>query len=81
MALAYGHAVAHETAEARKLLQKRKGCSDVHSALGLGLIHIGPGNHDEAFDWLGKAFADRPAGLVYLKADPVFDSISRRTLS
>ena len=44
--------------------------------MGLGLIHIGPGNQDEAFDWLGKAFADRPAGLVYLKVDPVFDSIS-----
>jgi tetratricopeptide (TPR) repeat protein len=76
--LAYGHAAAHETAEARKLLQELKERSEQTyvQPLALAVIHIGRGNRDEAFDWLAKAFADRSAGLVYLKIDPVFDSLS-----
>jgi serine/threonine protein kinase/tetratricopeptide (TPR) repeat protein len=77
-ALAYGHAVAHQAAEARKILQELKERSEQTyvQPLALAVIHIGLDNRDEAFDWLSKAFADRSAGLVYLKADPVFDKIS-----
>jgi tetratricopeptide (TPR) repeat protein len=76
-ALAYGHAVAHDAAEARKLLQelKERSGQTYVQPLALAVIHIGLGNRDEAFDWLARAFADRSAGLVYLKVDPVFDSI------
>jgi tetratricopeptide (TPR) repeat protein len=77
-ALAYGHAVAHQAAEARKILQELKDRSQQTyvQPFALAMIHIGLDNRGEAFDWLGKAFADRSAGLVYLKVDPVFDSIS-----
>jgi tetratricopeptide (TPR) repeat protein len=77
-ALAYGHAAAHETAEARRLLQELKERSEQTyvQPLALAVIHLGLGNRDEAFDWLGKAFTDRSAGLVYLKVDPLFDTIS-----
>jgi hypothetical protein len=47
--------------------------------LALAVIHIGLGNRNEAVDWLGKALADRSAGLVYLKVEPVFDSLSSDT--
>jgi serine/threonine protein kinase/tetratricopeptide (TPR) repeat protein len=77
-ALAYGHTVAHEAAEARKILQELKERSQQTyvQPLSLAMIHIGLGERDEAFTWLSKAFDDRSAGLVYLKVDPVFDSIS-----
>jgi serine/threonine-protein kinase len=77
-ALAYGHAVAHQLVEARKILQELgdRSRQTYVQPLALAKIHIGLDKHDEAFNWLGKAFADRSAGLVYLKVDPVFDSIS-----
>jgi len=77
-ALAYGHAVAHEAAEARKILQELKDRSQQTyvQPLALAMIQIGLGDRGEAFAWLSKAFDDRSAGLVYLKVDPVFDSIS-----
>jgi hypothetical protein len=61
-ALAYGHTVAHQAAEARKYPQQLKERSEQTyvQPLALAVIHIGLGNGDEAFDWLGKALASQP---------------------
>jgi len=77
-ALAYGHALAREPAEARKILQdlKERSQQTYVQPLDLATIQIGLGDRDEAFAWLSKAFDDRSAGLVYLKVDPVFNNIS-----
>jgi Tfp pilus assembly protein PilF len=46
--LAYGHAVAHEAAESRKLLQELRERSEqtYGQPLALTVIHIGLGNRD-----------------------------------
>ncbi|PWT97610.1 MAG: hypothetical protein C5B51_31080 [Terriglobia bacterium] len=76
-AMAYGDAVAHKAAEARKILGElgERSQQTYVQPLAVAVIHIGLNNKDEAFRWLGKAFDDRSAGLVYLKVDPVFDAI------
>ncbi len=43
--------------------------------MALAIVYMGLGNKNEAFDWLGKAFEDRSAALVYLAVDPVFDPL------
>jgi len=76
-ALAYGDAVSHDAANARKILEQLKDRSQQTYVppLALATIHIGLGEAHQAFDWLAKAFEDRSAGLVYLKVDPVFDPV------
>lgn len=39
------------------------------------MIHLGLGDKDAAFDWLRKACEERYAWLVFLKVDPIFDSL------
>ena len=76
-ALAYGLAAGGQSVEAAKLvaeLKQRAGQTYVQP-LALAIIDVGLGNRTEAFDWFGKAFDDRSAGLVYLKVDPAFDPI------
>lgn len=41
----------------------------------LALVHMGLGNRDEAFELLERAFGDRSAWMVHLKAEPMFDSL------
>jgi len=36
---------------------------------------VGLDDKDQAFAWLEKAFAERSAGLTFLKAEPMFDPI------
>jgi hypothetical protein len=39
------------------------------------LIALGMGDHDQAFDWLEKAYADRAQMLSEIKAEPAFDPL------
>ena len=41
----------------------------------LAVIYIALGDKDQAFDWMQKAYDDRSAWLVYLKVDPLFDTV------
>jgi serine/threonine protein kinase/tetratricopeptide (TPR) repeat protein len=77
-ALAYGHAIAGDTAQAKRILGEVKQRSEQTyvQPLAIARIDIALGERDQAFDWLGKAFTDHSAGLVYLRVDPVFDPIS-----
>jgi TolB-like protein/Flp pilus assembly protein TadD len=76
-ALAYGDAMAHDAAAAKKILAELKDRSQQTyvQPLALATIHIGLGEANDAFDWLAKAMEDRSAGLVYLKVDPAFDPV------
>ena len=76
-ALGYGYALAHQTAEARKILAElSKRSEDTYvQPMWLAVIDLGLGNRQEAFDQLEKAYADRSAWLVDLKVDPFFDSL------
>jgi len=41
----------------------------------IAVIYVGLGEKDRAFEWLEKAYADRDEDLLYLKVDPVLDSL------
>ncbi len=76
--LGYGEAMAHQQAEAKKILDQLKERSQQTyvQPMAMAMIHTGLGNRNEAFDWLGRAFEDRSAGLVYLRVDPVFEPVA-----
>jgi tetratricopeptide (TPR) repeat protein len=38
-------------------------------------VHIGLGDAEEAFAWLGKAYEERSDVLVYLNVEPAFDPL------
>jgi tetratricopeptide (TPR) repeat protein len=39
------------------------------------LIHLGLGDHEQAFDWLEKAYVERAFGLMLLKLDQRYDPL------
>jgi serine/threonine protein kinase/Flp pilus assembly protein TadD len=41
----------------------------------IAIIYIGLGERDEAFKWLGQACQERNGFLVFLKVDPIFESL------
>jgi hypothetical protein len=45
------------------------------SPLDFARAHAQLGNREEAFSYLGAAFADRAPGLVFLKVDRAWDNI------
>jgi hypothetical protein len=38
-------------------------------------IYLGSGDKDKIFEWLEKAYEERDFWLIFLKADPMFDSL------
>jgi serine/threonine-protein kinase len=41
----------------------------------IALAHIGLGQHEEAMDWLEKAWDEREQGLIHLKMSPWYDPL------
>ena len=76
-ALGLALAASHQPAEARKILDQLKERSQQTyvQPMWLAVIYIALGEKDQAFDWMQKAYEDRSAWLVYLKVDPLFDSV------
>ena len=83
------HAVLGETAEARGILQEleKKWKPDGASSLWIAVVHASLGERELALEWLQKAFQERVAPLVLLKAmlqfrclhgDPKFDDLVKR---
>jgi TolB-like protein len=75
--LAHAYALSGRTDEARALLEKVKVCAEgryVTSPM-IARIHLGLGEFEEALDWLEKGIEERSYWMVFLKADPVYDSI------
>ena len=75
--LGHAYAVAGKRAEAEKILKELTALSKERyvSPYFIALIYVGLNDKKEAFDWLEKAFADRSAGMVYLKVEPMFDAL------
>jgi tetratricopeptide (TPR) repeat protein len=76
-ALGLALAASHQPVEARKILEQLKERSQQTyvQPMWLAVIYIALDNKDQAFDWIQKAYDDRSAWLVYLKVDPLFDSV------
>ncbi len=75
--LAYAYAVAGQPREARALLRELEADAKKQwvSPVYLARIHIGLGEHDEAFAWLKQAYAAQSDHLIHLSIDPVYDPL------
>jgi TolB-like protein/Flp pilus assembly protein TadD len=87
--LGHAYAVAGKTSEARKILDDLHRLAEKRYVLpyGFALIHVGLGEHDEALEWLEKAYEERNSWMPFiggeprldpLRADPRFQDLLRR---
>jgi DNA-binding winged helix-turn-helix (wHTH) protein/TolB-like protein/Flp pilus assembly protein TadD len=75
--IGYSYARAGNSVKAREVLgelEKRSNREYV-PAFSMALINIGLGERSTALDLLGKSYSDRSTYLVYLKADPLLDTL------
>ena len=75
--LGYSYALAGETDQAHAILKELIDTSAKKyvSAYDLALINIGLGQKDAAFELLGDAVEERCGWLIFLKIEPVLDTI------
>lgn len=75
--LGYGYARSGMSGEAKKILVRldEQSKSRYISPVDYAVIYVGLGDRDKAFEWLERAVDERADWLVYLKVEPVFDSI------
>jgi serine/threonine-protein kinase len=75
--LGYVYAVSGEPEKARKLIEElQAGSRPPHLAPYLqGVIYLGLGDNDKAFECLDKACKQRSPQLYWLKVFPLFDSV------
>jgi len=75
--LGYSRAMAGQREEARKILNQLQKLQQQRYVppYSIALIYAGLGEKDLAFEWLDKAFVDRSGPLIYLKVEPMFDSL------
>ena len=75
--LGYAHARAGRKDEARKLLGKLKELSNQRyvSPYFIAMIYVGLDEKDDAFAWLEKAYQERSFFLLFIKTDPMMDSL------
>ena len=76
-ALAYAYAVSGKNAEARKIADE---LSILHgksyiSPYWVGLIYVGLGEKETAFAWLEKGIDGHDGSMIFLKVEPILDSI------
>jgi hypothetical protein len=45
------------------------------SPYSIALIYTGLGEKEQAFAWLEKAYEDRSSLMIYLKVEPMLDSL------
>jgi len=76
-ALGHAYAMARQELEARKILAQLKDRSrqTYVQPMWVAAIHVALGEKDQAHDWMQKAYDDRSGWLIYLKVDPLFDSL------
>jgi tetratricopeptide (TPR) repeat protein len=75
--LAFAYAVSGRTAQARKMLEELKGIAKRRyiPPINFALIYTGLDDKDRAFAFLAKAYAEHSQQLVFLKSEPLFDSL------
>ena len=75
--LGYAYAKSGRKDEARKLLAELKEQSKRRyvASYWIAMIYVGLDEKDEAFAWLEKAYQERSWFLVWIKMDPMVDSL------
>lgn len=75
--LGYAYAALRRKDEAYKIIGQLKERSKRKYVLptDIAVVYAGLGEQDRAFEWLEKAFTQRDDNLLYLKVDPVWDSL------
>ena len=73
-ALGHAYGVAGMQQEALQILEELERKPHT-SAYNLAVVHLGLGNHEQAMDWLEKAFEARNVPLVFIKKGPIFDPL------
>lgn len=76
-ALGYALAIAGRTADSRKLLGEleTQGRRQFVSSYLFAELHTALGEPDRAFQWLDKAYAERPPYLLFLRVEPTLDPL------
>jgi serine/threonine-protein kinase len=64
-----------DEAEARLRQLERIAHDRYVSPVDFARLHIGLGDHDAAFQWMERAYAERRGWLAYLRVDPLLDSL------
>ena len=62
-------------ANARMAHLKEIAQSSYVSPVDFARLAIGLGDHDEAFEWIGRAHAERRGWLAYLRVEPLVDPL------
>jgi serine/threonine-protein kinase len=75
--LAHALAVSGRMADADEALRSLLAVSRTRyvNPFEIGLVHIGLGHSDEAFQWLNRAYEERSDLVVYLRVDPRLDPV------
>lgn len=71
------YALSGKTEEAKKILQEAIKLSNQRyiSPWNIAIVYAALGQHDQAFEWLDKAFEGRDLWMAYLKVDPAVDNL------
>jgi len=66
-----------DSAKAREMLVETKAAwkPDGRSSFWIAAVHAAFGEKDAAFEWLEKAFHERPPFLVWVKVHPLFEGL------
>src|SRR5213080_1877327 len=75
--LGHANGTAGNKDEAKKILEKLMDRSKTQyvQSYWIAMIHIGLGDKDQAFTWLGRAFQERSSWLAWAKVEPRFDTL------
>jgi eukaryotic-like serine/threonine-protein kinase len=76
-ALGHVYAILGNKDEAKAVLAelKKKAEAEYVPSYDVAIIHIALGETHEAFEWLERAFEERCYWLIYLKVDPILDTL------
>ncbi len=75
--LGYAYALSGKRQEALQIVDdlKRRSKQSYISPTLIAIVYAGLGEKEQAFEWLDKAYNGQDSNLVYLKVDPMFDSL------
>jgi serine/threonine protein kinase/Flp pilus assembly protein TadD len=75
--LGHAYALSGERDKANKVLDEMREMSKRRyvSPYLFAVVYVGLGDKDQAFAWLEKAYQDRSVLLIWLRVEPLFDSL------
>ena len=75
--LGYLRARLGQPEEARRILQQLAEAAKERytPAMAFAVVHLGLGEHDQALNWLDKAYEERFNRLAYLRREPIWDPL------